>query len=348
MALDVSGLSQPHNNLMLAILSDPARAGSLLRASLPASVMERLSEELPVPLEGSFVDEQLRASRSDKLFELRYRNGGRGLLYVLLEHKSRSDPGTALQIEKYKTRIWEDYAQGKAERLRALPPILPLVIYHGKERWTAPRSVAEMLAEQDEEILRLESQLGYYLRDLGEIPVEQLAEDAATRAGLAALRYSRVGSQAEKLAALAGLLAGLPEGTAYGQQVVLYILSEWQVPVPELLAVAGRAESGKGGRIVGSVVQELINQGKAEGVLLGKAEGVLLGKAEGVLLGKAEGRAEGKAESLTLLLQHRFGPLDKPVLRRIASSSLEGLDRGYLAALSERPLSEVLARLVRG
>lgn len=43
---------------------------------------------------------------------------------------------TPLQLLSYMVRIWDRHAQGKADRLRALPPILPIVVYHGEARWT--------------------------------------------------------------------------------------------------------------------------------------------------------------------------------------------------------------------
>ncbi len=311
MAIDPDSLSQPRNNLMLAILADPDRAASLLRASLEPWIVERLTDQPPVPLEGSFVDEELRATRSDKLFRVQFKNGQPGYVFVLLEHKSHSDPGTALQITKYKTRIWEAYAQGRADRLRALPAIILLVLYHGREPWTAPRSLAAMLADEDERIRGLESPFGYYLRDLGSIPISRLATNAGARAGLVALRYSHAdaGVEAEKLAALHEVLAGLPDGTEFERQVVVYILN-----APVLRTAAGRAKPGRGEQLVGEIVQELINQGKAE----------------------------GKADALMRLLQHRFGPLPRTVHRQIVQASSAQLDTWFGAALSGQSLTEVL------
>lgn len=215
MAIDPGSLTHPHNKLMLAILSDPSRAASVLRSSLEPWLVQRLADEPPVPLDGTFVDENMRESRSDKLFRVRFKTGSPGFLYVLLEHKSHSDPATALQIARCKIRIWEAYAQGKADRLRALPSIIPLVLYHGREPWTAPQSIAAMLADQDQRMRDLESPFGYMLRDLGSVPLRRLASDPAARAGLAALRYSHTGPEAdtEKRAALEGIVAGLPDGT---------------------------------------------------------------------------------------------------------------------------------------
>ena len=338
-AIDNGSLGQPHNNLMLAILASPARAGSLLRASLEPWIVERLTDDLPKPLEGSFIDDELRATRSDKLFLVRFKDGRPGFVYVLLEHKSYSDPGTALQVAKYKTRIWEAYAQGLASRLKALPAIIPQVLYHGREPWTAPMSLADMLADEDERVRALESSFGYYLLDLGRTPIEDLAVDAETRAGLVALRYSHAAGQADRLAALEGVLAGLPDGSEYERKVVVYILNIWRMPVPEVMAAAGRAKPGRGERIVGEIVQELIDIGRAEGRAEAKAEGRAEGRAEGIV----EGRAEGTANTLMKLLKHRFGSLPETARRQIRDASLVQLQVWFSAALSGHSLAEVLA-----
>ena len=91
----------------------------------------------------SFVDEDLRSSQSDKLFEVKLKDGQPGYVYALLEHKSYPDSGTALQVLTYKVRILEKYAQGRAGRLRALPTVVPLVFYHGAHPWTSPGSPSE-------------------------------------------------------------------------------------------------------------------------------------------------------------------------------------------------------------
>ena len=336
MAIDLKSLSQPHNNLMLAILDSPSRAASLLRASLEPWIVERMTDEPPVALAGTFIDEELRASRSDRLFEVRFKGGGTGFVYVLLEHKSTSDPGTAMQVARYKGRIWEQYAQGRARRLWAMPTVIPLVVYHGRKPWTAPRSLADMLADKDERVRALEPSFGYFLRDLGSIEIPQLAEDPATRAGLVALRYSHAGAEqeGERRAALDGIMEWLPERTDYLDQLLVYILVVWKVPVPELEAAAERAKPGRGEQIVGPIVQELIDQGRVEGRVEGKVEG----RAQG----KVEGMAQGMANALMKLLEHRFGPLAGTVRRQIEEASPVQLDVWFAAALSGQSLSEVL------
>jgi len=98
-------LNNPHDSIFQAILSDRLRSQAVLRAHLEPWQVDLLTDELPVPLDRSFVDEELRSSQSDKLFEVRLRDGQPGFVYALLEHKSYPDPGTALQVMDYKVRI---------------------------------------------------------------------------------------------------------------------------------------------------------------------------------------------------------------------------------------------------
>ena len=77
--------------------------------------------------------------------------------------------------------------------------------------------------------------------------------------------------------------------------------------------------------MVGHVVQELLDEGKAVGL------------AEGL----AEGRAEGRADLLTRLLEHRFGQLPEAVVSLIASASEAELVTWFTAALDATSLVAV-------
>ena len=94
----------PHDELFRALVSDPGRAAALIRDHLPDRVVGLLTDAMPVPLDGSFVDEALRGSQSDMLFKVELASGGPAFVYVLAEHKSHADPGTPLQLAGCKMR----------------------------------------------------------------------------------------------------------------------------------------------------------------------------------------------------------------------------------------------------
>ncbi len=81
------------------------------------------------------------------------------------------DPGTPLQLLGNMVRIWRRYAGAQAAKLRALPPIIPLVIYHGATRWDVATSVLDCIAG-DADLLAEQGAFRYHLRDLGPVPYE--------------------------------------------------------------------------------------------------------------------------------------------------------------------------------
>ena len=116
-----SDVPSPHDAMFRALLSDKKRAAAFLRDHLPNEIAGLLSPHPPVLQDGSFVDEALRSSQSDLLFEVQLSSGGRAYVYVLVEHKSYPDIATPLQLADYMVQIWKRHGRGQASRLRELP-----------------------------------------------------------------------------------------------------------------------------------------------------------------------------------------------------------------------------------
>lgn len=76
-------------------------------------------------------------------------------LYIvsLVEHKTKVEYNVSMQILRYMVHIWEDYEKEmNAEKPRVssrrefrYPPVLPIVYYEGKERWTAALDLADRI-----------------------------------------------------------------------------------------------------------------------------------------------------------------------------------------------------------
>ena len=99
-------------------------AGTFLREHLPQEIAELLGPELPVPIPGSFVDEELRQHHSDLLFRLHLRVVLDSYSYVLVEHKSSPDPAARLQLLGYLVRMLMHWFNQNQQPL-PLPPGLP-------------------------------------------------------------------------------------------------------------------------------------------------------------------------------------------------------------------------------
>ena len=88
----VEEIHHPHDLMVHAVLSDLAEATSFLQAHLSEEVSRALNWSTLTLLESTFVDEDLRGSEADLLYEVEHVSGEASLwVYMLLEHQSTPD-----------------------------------------------------------------------------------------------------------------------------------------------------------------------------------------------------------------------------------------------------------------
>ena len=81
--------------------------------------------------EGSFIDDELKKSFSDILATIPLKGGGGSApqvarIYLLIEHKTSSEPLTVFQVLKYMVRIWEREERNAKEKAAfRFSPIFP-------------------------------------------------------------------------------------------------------------------------------------------------------------------------------------------------------------------------------
>ena len=76
---------------------------------------------------------------SDLLFRTTF-DGDDAYLYFLIEHQSSPDDLMAFRMLRYQVRIWERHLKTEptTSGKTGLPMIVPVVLYQGHRRWTAP------------------------------------------------------------------------------------------------------------------------------------------------------------------------------------------------------------------
>jgi predicted transposase/invertase (TIGR01784 family) len=140
-------IHHPHDLMVRAVLSDLAEATSFLQRHLPQEVSQALNWSTLTLLEGSFVDEDLRASEADFLYEIERLSGEESVwVYVLLEHQSTPDRWMRFRLLKYCCRIW-DLSFREHPDQRELRAIVPLVFYQGARSWSYSSEFADLFVE---------------------------------------------------------------------------------------------------------------------------------------------------------------------------------------------------------
>ena len=222
-----------------------------------------------------------------------------------------------------------------------LPPVLPIVLYHGKPQWTAKEDMAGVCAPPTESLAPYQPEQRYFLLDLRRYPAP-LPEGRNLFAILVRLVQSR----------------HLEE-----EAVVVDELIEWlhEEAAPENLARAFWAWMGyahvpawrrgmdwpvlRDWREAGTMLRESVNEWTTKW----REEGRMVGRVEGRIEGRVEGRAEGQIAVMRRLAARKFGPKTADRL----AEQLEGIpDPERLGEVGEWILEcevgeELLARVAR-
>mgnify|MGYP001585346558 CR=1 FL=1 len=172
-------------------MTRPGIAADFLANYLPPEIVATLDVSEPKLVKDSFIDEALREHRSDLLFRIRRQTGEPALAYILFEHKSSPDEMVAWQLLRYLIRIWEMLLR---EGVKQLPPIFPIVFYHGAERWKVDDSFSNLVELAENDPLKVYTpEFRYYLCDLSAYDEQQIKGAALLVIGLRLMRavYAR-------------------------------------------------------------------------------------------------------------------------------------------------------------
>ena len=251
---------------------------------------------------------------------------------------STVDPDMASRLLQCRAPIWDREKEASDAKPGRRTPILALVAYHGKKRWTAPLSLPGMMTADPAlhdmtggdtalhgmmgEDLALRDQIcgtGYSLLDNGRMPEEQLGSDPDLKGGLLVLKHAyRSPVDSRVLHRVRELISA---GTRFERQTYQWILDALDTDLDTVLA----AFETKGAKTVGVLVNSVIGRVRAVGAARGEARGEIL----------------GRASILNRLLERRFGRLPATVRERVRTASVQDLDAWGDAALDAPTLEAV-------
>ena len=138
---------------------------------------EELTDKDVELIDKEFVTDQFDTYESDLVYKIRVYNQ-EFYLFFLQEMQSRNDFTMPFRLLVYMTAIWMDYFKNCSsdERTRedfTFPPIIPLVLYNGKNAWTAKRQFQDMV-EYSEEFREYIINFKYILIDVRRLEEEEI------------------------------------------------------------------------------------------------------------------------------------------------------------------------------
>ena len=272
----------PHDAACKLLFSFPAMVRDLLAGFFPREWVEELDLSTLERWPESTVSDDLLQRHRDRVWRVRCRDRWLYVL-VLLEFQSTVDHTMAVRILAYTALLYQDLLRTSSD---PLPPVLPIVLHHGRERWTAAEDVAGLAASPGEFLAPYQPAQRYFLLDVGGY-TGSLPEGRNLMAGLIRLEHSRSPADVEPvLAVLAQWLSG-PEHEglrrAFGEWM-------WQVHAPA--------------RRPGMEWPALDDWSEDRSMLY---ETVKEWTAQWLAEGRVEGRAKGQSEVMRRQAARKFG-----------------------------------------
>ena len=259
--------------------------------------------------EDTFIDEEMQQHQADLLYQVKLHDGQIAYVYFLFEHKSYPDRLVALQLLRYLVRFWEQQADAGQF---PLPPIMPLVVYHGERPWPYPTTF-EALVEGSEALRPYLPQFQYYLSDFSHLSDETIRGEIWLRVNLAVLRSIFDPDLQQELGGLVDLIFQLRKQQTGLEHIrtILYYLSEATDRVSrEELQKALLRQGKQGENVMATVAQEFIQQGVEQGIEKGIEQGI----------------EQGVEKSIRRVLRRRFGDVPEEINKQLAGLTAAELE----------------------
>lgn len=326
-----------HDRAFKALFSPPEAALAILRASLPAALMDAID---PGSLEQgptTFVNDELEEDHRDLLFMATI--AGRHVLFYVIEHQSTVVWFMALRLLRYVLKIW-DWWLAHHPDATTLPAVIPVVLHQGARAWDGPRSLAELIDLPP--VLRdlvgpHVPGLEFALQDLGPASRAELATFPGPPIVRITLTFMRavVDPREDPLAALDLLEPALTELLSQpgGRDRLAVVLRYTVFARPEV--------------DVSRVADEFQRVAGPEAGEVAKNTGLTLFE-KGVEQGVQQGVQQGQRELLELLLREKFGKLTRPVQDRLESATADELRTWAKQAITAKRVDDVFASRRRG
>ena len=312
----------PHDCFFRETFGRREIAQDFLHGNLPAALLAEIDLTTLTIAKDTYVSPDLRQTYSDLVYTVRYRDGELQI-YVLFEHKSQPDYWVLLQLLCYIVASGEEYRK-QHPKARHLPPVYPLVLYHGQQRWKAPASFHDLVEPLPGALAPYVPQFCYALHDISPRSSTEIQGEVLTRLVQLALRHIHSEQPLARLRQLLGLIEQVieqPTALEILESLLrYYVQGTRRLDEQDVRALLQNTASGE--PLMQTFIDKYIEQGLQQGL--------------------QQGERRGEATMLLRLLERKFGPPSAPVRDRITQADAETLLKWSERLLVAQSVDEVL------
>jgi hypothetical protein len=272
----------------------------------------------------TLIPDDLRKKESDIIHLAPYRDLLSGKMreiwiYILIEHQSRSDPTLGLRLLLYIAQLWDLQRREYLEKNTPisqwrLRPIVPIVFYTGRRRWTPDLSVASLM-DLPSPLARFTPRFDTLYLPLKQTPTERLTATNHPLGWILRVMREEDALPADVESAYRDAmdwLLTLPqeEQTAWAEAMYfLLLLVQHRRPSEEHERLREITEqtvhTRRSGREVRKMFKTIIDVWREEGEARGEARGEM------------RGMVKAKQEDILRLLTLKFGELPPEIVQRV-------------------------------
>jgi hypothetical protein len=315
----------PHDAFAKYVFQVAARAAEVIAAALGVEAARLFDWGAIEAAPSEIADDALQRYFPDLRFSGKF--AGEDLrIDILFEHQSEVDRLMPLRFFRETNALWNSAV---VEKEPGVPFVLNVVLYNGLKPWSGPRELWEIIrggAALRASIPHLLPAMPFLVLDLAgrtDAEIDTWAQTSVVKLALRLLKHARRGEGVQTLRDAGPLMADLPTDVLQASMRYVYQVDP-SATVPGVAEAVRGVLGRKGEEVAVTIGEQLIEQGRRDGLV--------------------QGKVEGKAELLIRIIQHRGLALTDDQRGRIETCrDATQLDRWAEAALDATSAGEVLA-----
>ena len=308
----------------------------LLRSFVKKDWVNLIKAEDLILIDKSYILEDFSEEESDIVYKVNL-DGNDIIFYILLEFQSRVDYRMPMRLLFYIVEVWREILKNTSRRDQRrkdfkLPAIVPMVLYNGKNKWTAYTNFKDILSGSElfeDNIIDFR----YILFDIyryNEIELESMSNMVST-----VFLLDKEISKEDLIKRLRLTAYVLKKITPEQFDILKTWLKNIMEPrldkgsrkeVEEVLEKSSQREVDAMVSNLGKTIDNIIREGRETGLKEGRQEGIRKGREEGRKEGKKEGLLEGRRKTLIKLLTKKFEVLPDDMYVKIENSDSDVLE----------------------
>ena len=317
------------------LFSNPELVRDLVLGFIPDDWLHSLDYTSLQAVNASYVSDDMKQRHNDMVWKVKA--GEEWLyLYLLIEFQSTVDQYMAVRIMTYIGLLYQDLlkTQDIAPDGR-LPPILPIVLYNGKAKWTAAQDVHDLIVPVPGLVIQYSPHLRYLLIDENAYSDHELASLKNLVAMVFQLEHAASPESLQQLLqSLQEWLSDRPDlrrTFAHWLRETLQRKDEYRIVLPEIHDLLELKT------MLADRVEEWAHLYKAEGF----QQGMEVGVEKGIEKGIEKGKEQGEMLALQRLLHKRFGTIPEHINAKMATASRIEIERWLDRVIDAQQLSDI-------